>query len=77
MIYPSTEDKIFAAWIQDIIESRRTLPQAKYCMQHNPDLRHSSVQGIAKHIRNNGPASYVQYIYKYTSNITGSDPYWF
>ena len=76
-VYPFSEHKIFSAWIQDMIELHRTLSQANFYMQKNPDLRHSSIQELAIHIRNNGSADYVQRIYKYTPNITGSDPYWF
>ena len=77
LIYPFAEHEIFVAWIQEIIECRRTLSPAKFFMKQNPDLIHSSIQELATHIWNNGSSAYVQHIYKYASNITGSDPYWF
>ena len=43
-IYPFVEHKIFAAWIQDIIEHHKTRSQSKFCMQQNPDLIHSILQ---------------------------------
>ena len=41
------------------------------------ELFHNSVQEIALKLQNDSDAVIVQKIYKNTSNITGSDPYWF
>ena len=76
-IYPLAEHEIFAAWILDMIERQSTLSQSNFCIQHNQDLRHSIVQELATHIHNNGSEAHGLHIYKYTSNFTGSYPYWF
>ena len=60
-----------------MIDSRRTISQAKFFMQQNLYLRNLSVQELATEILNNVSEAYIKSIYNHTSNITGSDPYWF
>ena len=47
-------------------------------MSKNDDLKNVTVEELSTLARNNVQNSaLVQRIYKYTSNITGSDPFWF
>ena len=53
------------------------MSQANFCIRQNPELQHTSISELATLSRNGGSRNFLQSIYKYTSNITGSDPYWF
>ena len=46
-------------------------------MPQNPELRHTAVEQLATISWNEGGTILIKNIYKYTSNISGSDPYWF
>ena len=60
-----------------MIERHRTLSQANLCMHQNQDMIHSIVEEPVALLRNVSADSFVQRVYKYTANITGSDLYWF
>ena len=53
------------------------MSQANYCMRQNPELQHTTVTELADLFWNEGGRLFVKNIYKYTSNSTESDPYWF
>ena len=76
-IYPFAEHGRFGGWIQSRIERHRTLSQANFCMRQSPELRFTTTEELSTLIRNGCVSTLVQQIYKYTANITGSDPYWF
>ena len=46
-------------------------------MRQNPELRNTTVKEIVTIAWNEGGRSLIQNIYKYNSNISGSDIYWF
>ena len=77
-IYPFAQHERFGGYIHDFIERHRTLNQANYCMSKNEDLKSVTVEELSALARNSlAHSSLVQRIYKYTSNVTGSDPFWF
>ena len=60
-----------------MIERHKTLSQTNFCMHQNQDMSHSGVEEPAALLRNLSAEYFFQRVYKYTANITGSDPYWF
>ena len=60
-----------------MIERHRTLSQANFCMHQNQYMSHLSVEEPVAILRNVSADYFVQRVYKYTANITGSNPYWF
>ena len=77
-VYPFAQHERFRGYTHDFIERHRTLTQANYCMRKNEDLKSVIVEELLALARNSRVhSSLVQRICKYTSNITGSDPFWF
>ena len=46
-------------------------------MRRNPELQHSTADAFYTLAGQKGGRRFVQNIYKYNSNITGNDTYWF
>ena len=61
--------------MQDMIERHRTLSRTNLCMHQNQYMRHSIVEEPEVLLRNVSAEYFVQRVYKYTANITGSDTY--
>ena len=76
-VYPFAVHERVAGWLESMITRHRTVSQANYCMSKNPELKNTTVRELAALSRNVGGTKFVQQIYKYTANISGSDPYWF
>ena len=76
-VYPFATHERVAGWLESMIIRKRIMSQANYCMRQNPELQHTTISELAAISRNEGGRRFVQNIYKYTSNISGSDPYWF
>ena len=53
------------------------MSQANYCMKKKTELQHTTVSELSALYYNEGGRRFAQNIYKYPSNITGSEPYWF
>ena len=76
-LYPFVQNEKSVGWIKSIITGHRTFSKANFCMRQNPELQHSNVAYFSTLERHEGGRRFMQNIYKSTSNITGSDPYWF
>ena len=76
-IYPFAKHERFGAWMQSRIERHRTLSQANFCIRQSVELRQTTVEELIAMSRNPRGREFINQIYKYTANITGSDPYWF
>ena len=76
-MYPFVEHERFSGWIEDMVQRHRVLQQANFCLQQNRDLHSTTIDELSTMLRNGTAPDLVQRIYKYTANVTGSDPYWF
>ena len=77
-VYPFATNNRFCGWIQDMIERHRTIKQANYCLQQNRDYANYTVDDMLRVAENsNETDELIRRIYKYTANISGSDPFWY
>ena len=74
-VYPFAGHYIVYGWIDSMITHKIIMSQDNYCMRQNPYLQHTTIEELAALSQNEGDRRFIQNIYKYTSNITGTDPY--
>ena len=73
-MYPFSSHKRVAGRLEIMIKRKRTMSRSNYCMRKNIELQHTTVAELAALSWNEGGRRFFQNIYKYTSNIMGSDP---
>jgi hypothetical protein len=76
-VYPFASHERIPGWLESMTTRKRIMSQANFCMRQHPELQHTTVAELAALSRHDGGRDFMQNIYKYTSNISGSDPYWF
>ena len=75
--YPFVTHPRFKFWAYDRIRRHRALAQSKIFLQQNLGDAALTISELKEHLKNGSSDSIMKRMTAYSSNITGSDSYWY